>query len=190
MQAPDATAAAQASASAELARAVAFVPSAVAPAGSAAAFLLRTIAARAGCYAPGIQERLFFELTRPRSGASIDGVSAWLGTRLSELSYLGYRVLARRGAVPTPELLDWVGAGRGFRGALLATDTQRLHPDSQHRGAGAVGLWWGSHEDEGEALRVSDALLGVAPAPPPATLEAAHRMQKYAVLCLFWAGYS
>src|SRR5688572_10168219 len=78
-------------------------------AGSAAAFLLRRIAYRAGAYAPGIQEYVFFDLTNTAvMGGTLDAVQRWFGGRVSDLQELGYRLNARRVAEPTATVLDWV----------------------------------------------------------------------------------
>mgnify|MGYP001567257100 FL=1 len=96
-------------------------------AGAAAGYLLRSIAYRAGCYAPGIQEVMFFELQSSLNGGSIDAVSRWFGQRAGDLNTLGYRVLARRVTYRTDGILAWVSEGKGFRGAVLATAYGKLH---------------------------------------------------------------
>src|SRR5690349_16775338 len=97
--------------------------------GAAAAFLLRRIAYRAGAYAPGIQEYIFFPLTnQPTMGGSIDAVQRWFGSHVGDLQELGYRLNARRVAEPTATVLEWVKSGQGYRGALLPTTHKKLHP--------------------------------------------------------------
>ena len=97
-------------------------------AGAATAYLLRRIAYRAGAYAPGIQEHIFHELNTSREGGSIEKVQHWFTARVSSLHELGYRLQCRRVATPTPAILDWVRAGRGYRGAMLPTNYRKLHP--------------------------------------------------------------
>src|SRR5436190_5523710 len=103
-------------------------------AGAATAYLLRRIAYRAGAYAPGIQEQIFHELNTSREGGSIEKVQHWFTGRVSSLHELGYRLQCRRVATPTSAILEWVRAGRGYRGAMLPTTYKRLHPV-----AGAAG---------------------------------------------------
>jgi len=54
---------------------------------------------------------------------------------VSSLHELGYRLQCRRVATPTSAILEWVRAGRGYRGAMLPTNFKRLHPTP-----GAAGL--------------------------------------------------
>src|SRR5215510_1412183 len=97
-------------------------------AGAATAYLLRRIAYRAGAYAPGIQEHIFHELNTSPQGGSIEKVQLWFTRRVSSLHELGYRLQCRRVATPTSAILDWVRAGRGYRGAMLPTTYRKLHP--------------------------------------------------------------
>jgi hypothetical protein len=181
-------------------------------AGAAAAYLLRAIAYRAGCYAPGIQELLFFDLQSERNGGSVDAVSRWFAEKMPDLSQLGYRLLSRRVAYRTDGILDWVKDGRGYRGAVLPTDYARLHGASPVDVPHAVAITMDRLEPAG-----ADTLVQVDPWPGigtaayaaaaaaagsngeprrPATrtavaanLEPAHRDRKYAALVLFWSGY-
>ena len=110
-------------------------------AGAATAYLLRRIAYRAGAYAPGIQEHIFHELNTSREGGTIEKVQHWFTGRVSSLHELGYRLQCRRVATPTPAILDWVRAGRGYRGAMLPTTTAssircRAPPATNVRGRG------------------------------------------------------
>src|SRR5689334_17707046 len=117
-------------------------------AGAATAYLLRRIAYRAGAYAPGIQEQIFHELNTSREGGTIEKVQRWFNGRVASLHELGYRLQCRRVATPTSALLDWVKAGKGYRGAMLPTDYKRIHPEPSAAGedvhgdtvAHAVGL--------------------------------------------------
>src|SRR5688572_23610058 len=97
-------------------------------AGAATAYLLRRIAYRAGAYAPGIQEHMFHELHNQRDGGTLDRVQHWFATRVSHLHSLGYRLNCRRVATPTPAILEWVKAGKGYRGAMVPTNYKKLHP--------------------------------------------------------------
>lgn len=171
--------------------AVELEPSSSACAGAATAFLLRRIASRAGTYAPGIQERLFFQLQRDETGGDIDRVWRWFSGTATELHRLGYCLSMRRVAFRTPGILRWVEHGAGFRGAVLTTDPVQLRPggDAGARHAVAVTVR--------EGKRGKDELVLVDPWPgradaekPPETLEAAHRMRKYGALVVYWSGWS
>jgi hypothetical protein len=171
-------------------------------AGAATAYLLRRIAYRAGAYAPGIQEHMFHELNTSNEGGSIEKVHRWFNTRMTSLHELGYRLLCRRVATPTSAILDWVRAGRGYRGAMLPTSYRKLHPvtettirDSPEM-AHAVGItidrlnpkadedlvmidpWPGVTIPGADRVKVSPAL------------EAAHREKNFHALVYFWVGWS
>ena len=167
-------------------------------AGAASAFLLRRIAYRAGAYAPGIQEHLFFELAGGRNGQSIDTVAEWFKGRVSDLQEIGYRFSARRVAERTPGILAWVREGAGYRGAIVPASYRRLHPTYPAAESDispyAVGI--GIDRLDGAA---KDDLVLVDPWPgvgnrdriaiPPA-LEAAHREGSYHAVIFYWAGWS
>lgn len=169
-------------------------------AGAAAAYLLRRIAYRAGAYAPGIQEYVFFDLSHYSvAGGSIESVQRWFGSRLGDLQDLGYRLNARRVAEPTQTILDWVKEGRGYRGALLPTTYSRLHPgeplDAGDQGH-AVAVTMDRVDAAGE-----DQLIMVDPWPGtrhplpermtiPTGLESAHRDMNYKAIIFYWAGWS
>jgi hypothetical protein len=168
-------------------------------AGAAAAYLLRRIAYRAGAYAPGIQEYVFFDLANyHQAGGSIDAVQRWFGSRVGDLQELGYRLNARRVAEPTPTILEWVKGGVGYRGALIPTDFLRMHPqetpepDMNH----AVGVTVDRADPAGDAeLIMVDPWPGTKLRAPdrlkvPTTLEAAHRDFKYNAIIFYWAGWS
>jgi hypothetical protein len=168
-------------------------------AGAASAFLLRRIAYRAGSYAPGIQEQLFFELQASRPGQSIDTVAEWFKGRVSALQEIGYRFSARRVAERTPGILAWVREGAGYRGAIVPASYRRLHPqvppmEAESIGPYAVGI--GIDRVDGAS---KDDLVLVDPWPGvgkpdrvaiPATLEAAHREGNYHAVIFYWAGWS
>lgn len=178
---------------------------ATACAGAATAYILRRIAYRAGAYAPGIQEQMFHELNTSREGGSIEKVQRWFNNRVSMLHQLGYRLQQRRVVTPTPALLDWVRAGRGYRGAMLPTSFKRLHPTP---GAGgqdhldeavshAVGLVMDKLDAKSdEDLVMIDPWPGVKgggkdrSAVPADTLDLAHRDRGYHALAFFWVGWS
>jgi hypothetical protein len=172
--------------------------------GAATAYLLRRIAYRAGAYAPGIQEQIFHELNTSREGGSIEKVQHWFTGRVSSLHELGYRLQCRRVATPTSAILEWVRAGRGYRGAMLPTTYRKLHPIPESAGQGvpddaiphAVGLtidrldakadedlvmidpWPGVKGDGRDRGKVSPAL------------ESAHRDKNFHALVYYWVGWS
>jgi hypothetical protein len=172
-------------------------------AGAATAYLLRRIAYRAGAYAPGIQEQIFHELNTSREGGTIEKVQHWFTGRVSSLHELGYRLQCRRVATPTSAILDWVRAGRGYRGAMLPTTYRKLHPIPGTSGESpddiiphAVGItidrldakadedlvmidpWPGVKGDGKDRGQVSPAL------------EAAHREKSFQALVYYWVGWS
>ena len=172
--------------------------------GAATAYVLRRIAYRAGAYAPGIQEQIFHELHTQRDGGSPDRVQQWFSSRVSTLHQLGYRLQARRVATPTPAILDWVRAGRGYRGAMLPTNYKKLHPIPGSAGGAvpddtivhAVGI-----TIDRLAASADEDLVMIDPWPgvkgdasdrgtlPPA-IEAAHRDRNFQALVYYWAGWS
>ncbi|HVV85643.1 MAG TPA: hypothetical protein VHE35_21430 [Kofleriaceae bacterium] len=166
--------------------------------GAATAYLLRRIAYRAGAYAPGIQEYVFFDLANySQAGGTLDAVQRWFGARVADLQEMGYRLNARRVAEPTPTILEWVKGGVGYRGAVMPTDFRRLHPqevepDINHAVAVSMDRYDGAAEDDlvivdpwpGEKLRAPDR------GKVPPVLEAAHRDFKYNAIIFYWAGWS
>lgn len=173
-------------------------------AGAATAYLLRRIAYRAGAYAPGIQEQLFHELNTPREGGSIERVQHWFSARVSSLHELGYRLQCRRVATPTPAILDWLRAGRGYRGAMLPTTYRKLHPQPGAAGKDvyedAVPHAVGITIDRLDA-KTDEDLVMIDPWPGvlgdakdrtkvPAALESAHRDKNYHALVYYWTGWS
>ena len=172
--------------------------------GAATAYLLRRIAYRAGAYAPGIQEAVFHELNTSRDGGSIDRVQRWFNGRVSSLSELGYRLQCRRVATPTPAIVDWVKAGRGYRGAMLPTNFQKLHPipgsAGGESGDDAVQHAIGLTIDRLEA-KSDEELVMIDPWPGvkgdakdrgkvSPQLELAHRDRNFHALVYFWTGWS
>jgi len=173
-------------------------------AGAATAYLLRRIAYRAGAYAPGIQEIVFHELNTSREGGSIEKVQRWFAGRVSSLHEIGYRLQCRRVATPTAAILDWVKAGRGYRGAMLPTNFKKIHPDPT--AAGTEGFGEVQHavgvtvdrldpKDRDEDLVMIDPWPGVVGgaadrAKIPATLEVAHRDRNFQALVYYWNGWS
>jgi hypothetical protein len=170
-------------------------------AGAVTAYVLRRIAYRAGAYAPGIQEHVFHELNTSREGGNIERVQRWFSTTTTLLHQLGYRLMCRRVATPTAAILDWVAAGRGYRGAMLPTSYPKLHPPGS---AGTLADDAVSHAvgitidrlDTGadEELVMIDPWPGIKGAPERGTispsLESAHRDRNYHALVYFWAGWS
>lgn len=173
-------------------------------AGAATAYILRRIAYRAGAYAPGIQEQIFHELNTSREGGTIEKVQRWFSTQVSTLHQLGYRLQCRRVATPTSAILDWVQAGRGYRGAMLPTSYKKLHPTPGSAGKDvlddtvmhAVGVTIDRLDPASdEELVMIDPWPGVkgeardrgkiAPA-----IESAHRDRNFHALVYFWVGWS
>lgn len=165
-------------------------------AGAATAYLLRRIAYRAGAYAPGIQEYVFFDLSNYSvAGGTIDAVQRWFGARVGDLQDLGYRLNARRVAEPTPTILDWVKEGRGFRGAVIPTNFRTLHPDEEDSPQHAVGVTVDRLGDAADELVMIDPWPGLKnPANDrtkiPSVLESAHREFKFNAIIFYWAGWS
>jgi hypothetical protein len=172
--------------------------------GAATAYLLRRIAYRAGAYAPGIQEHIFHELHTSSEGGTIERVQRWFAVRVSSLHELGYRLQCRRVATPTNAILEWVRAGRGYRGAMLPTNFKRLHPVPGSAGkdvaddsvAHAVGVTIDRLDPASdEDLVMIDPWPGVLGeardrGPVPATIEAAHRDRSFHALVYYWVGWS
>lgn len=173
-------------------------------AGAATAYLLRRIAYRAGAYAPGIQEVVFHELNTSREGGSIEKVQRWFSSHVTHLHELGYRLQCRRVAIPTAALLEWVRAGRGYRGAMLPTSYRKLHPVPGSSGkdviddavAHAVGLTIDRLDQKAdEDLVMIDPWPGVTGdardrGSVPAALELAHRDRNFHALVYYWTGWS
>ena len=171
-------------------------------AGAVTAYVLRRIAYRAGAYAPGIQEHVFHELNTSREGGSIEKVQRWFSANHAMLHQLGYRLQSRRVATPTPAILDWVRAGRGYRGAMLPTNYGKLHKpgsagsDMSNDGvAHAVGITIDRLDSKAdEDLVMIDPWPGMKGDPergkvPPA-IEMAHRDRNFHALVYYWAGWS
>ena len=172
--------------------------------GAATAYLLRRIAYRAGAYAPGIQEHIFHELNTSRDGGSIDKVQRWFNNRVSTLHELGYRLQSRRLAMPTQAILDWVRAGRGYRGAMLPTNYKKLHPVPGSAGtdviedmvAHAVRITIDRLDTRGdEELVMIDPWPGVKGGAKdrgnvPASIETAHKDKQFHGLVFYWVGWS
>lgn len=170
--------------------------------GAATAYLLRRIAYRAGAYAPGIQEHIFHELNTAREGGTVERVHSWFTSRVSSLHELGYRLQCRRVATPTSAILDWVRAGRGYRGAMLPTSYRKLHPVSETPNVPEEGVPHavGITIDRLDA-KADEELVMIDPWPGvtrpgadrgkvPAALEAAHRDKSFHALVYYWVGWS
>jgi hypothetical protein len=167
-------------------------------AGAVGSYALRRIAYRAGAYAPGIDEAIFHELHTPREGGTLDDLDVWLTRRTPVLQALGYRLDHRAVTAPLPELLAWIVEGRGYRGAVLATSYEILHPTEPCTGAGeairhAVGITVEGGEAGGDGHlvmidpwpRTGERRQAVAPA-----LERAHRERAHHAIALHWIGWS
>jgi len=157
-------------------------------AGSAAAFLLRSIAASAGAYAPGIEERMFNELER--RAIRIEEIELWFASYSEQLSQLGYRYLMRRVAFDTQGIVNWVEGGKGCRGAILPTNVEMLHPEGNETGQHAVALMTNGAKKRGSNVIMIDPWPDSPRAPVPATLDNARRDAKWAGLLFYWSGYS
>lgn len=167
------------------------------PAGAEAAYILRRLAARAGTYAPGIQESLFYSVAQSLHGTSLERVEKWLNQNSKQLSHLGYNIQARRNAIASAQVGAWVSEGQGFRAAVLAVDARKLYNDSSLPTRHAVAL---IHHDEtsgidddelAHGLVMVDAMIGRQRFNQlPDTLARAHFQHKYETLSIFWAGYS
>lgn len=169
--------------------------------GAVAAYLMRRLAARAGAYAPGIQEHLFFQIGQRPIGANLDSVESWLRTHGGVLTDLGYYIVQRRLAAPTDALGTWVQEGRGYRAAVLSVDGRALYNGDTRSEGDAVGLTLhdatsGIADGALPAGVASESLVMVDPWPgvsrvgrPPQSLDRAHRAHKYAALLLYWSGY-
>jgi hypothetical protein len=164
--------------------------------GVVASYLLRTIALQAGCFAPGIQEAMFYELHGTRFGASIEGVEGWMYKATGDLQRLGYRLGGRRVAFRTDAILTWILAGRGYRAALLSTNARTLYPaikpdDLRSNSSHAVALKSPPEGGSKPQLVMVDPLPKMgSPRPPPQTLEDAHRAAKLGTFVFYWSGWS
>lgn len=160
---------------------------------------MRRVAARAGSYAPGIQEHLFFQLSQRPVGTNLESVVSWMRDQGGTLTGLGYYVLTRRLSAPTDQLMSWVQGGNGYRAAVLAVDGRILYRGDRRSEGDAVGLTV-NDATSGIGNHAADALNGVVmidPWPgvdtfvnPPATLDMAHRQHKYGALLLYWTGHA
>jgi len=172
--------------------------------GASTAYLLRRIAYAAGAYAPGIQEHMFHELNTSQHGGTIEKVQRWFASRVGNLHELGYRLQSRRVALQTPALIDWVKAGKGYRGAMLPTEYNKIHPELGASGqdqkgetvAHAVGLTVDRLDPKGtEDVVMIDPWPGVIGnaadrGPIHPNLAVAHRSRQFHALVYYWVGWS
>lgn len=169
--------------------------------GAVTAYLMRRLAARAGAYAPGIQEHLFFQIGQRPIGANLDSLESWLRSHGGVLTDLGYYIMQRRIAAPTDALGEWVQDGKGYRAAVLSVDGRALYNGDTRSEGDAVGLTLHDATSgiadgalpgdvPSESLVMIDPWPGVSRvARPPRSLDLAHRAHKYAALLLYWSGY-
>jgi hypothetical protein len=160
-------------------------------AGAASSYLLKRIAARAGAYAPGFQDRMFNELER--LGNDLDAVERWFSRYRWELAELGYRFMLRRVAFHTDGIVSWVAAGEGFRGAVLPTRGRALYPALDIVNDHAVALTSGPLNGKPQpkvGVTMIDPWPGIDAGPVSQALEEARRDHKWAALLCFWSGYS
>jgi hypothetical protein len=163
--------------------------------GAATAYLLRRIAYRAGSYAPGIQEHLFFDM-QGYLGRSIDTLAEWFKRNVSLFQEIGYRFSARRVAERTSGVLAWVREGAGYRGAVIPVSYKKLHPGSEESEPTPYAVGLGVDRLDGAP---KDDVVLVDPWPGvgvrdrvavPGALDSAHREGNYHALIFYWAGWS
>jgi len=129
-------------------------------------------------------------------------VQRWFQARASMLQQLAYRVQCRRVATDTQEPIDWVKAGRGYRGVMLLTDYKTLHPEPDAAGdvrpeqvQHAVGVTVDRLDAAGdESLVMIDPYPGAAGAKDRCDvhpkIEEAHRGRNFHGLIYYWSGWS
>jgi hypothetical protein len=120
------------------------------------------------------------------------------------LHQLGYRLQSRRVATPTSALLEWVRAGKGYRGAMLPTEFRRLHPEKgaagKDVGADSINHAVGITIDRLDATTDEDLVM-IDPWPGVTsgakdrdtvspTIEIAHRDRGSHALVYYWVGWS
>lgn len=162
-------------------------------AGSAAAFLLRQLMMKTGNRSSPSLERILHDLTLPACGADIERLEMWFLRNGGMLRGLGCRVIGRRVVFKTPWLVDWVGKGNGFRGAVLQTDRFRLYDEPSPGGAEAlhaVGLGVDESGRKPTLVMIDPWQTSDPIAKIPSTLESAHRAAKYGGLVIHWTGWS
>jgi hypothetical protein len=145
---------------------------------------------------------MFHELNTSQHGGTIEKVQRWFAGRVANLHELGYRLQCRRVALQTPALLDWVKAGKGYRGAMLPTEYKQLHPEPGASGmdllsvAHAVGLTVDRLDPKGsDEIVMIDPWPGVVGGasdrgPVHPNLALAHRARQFHSLIYFWVGWS
>ena len=167
------------------------------PAGAEAAYILRRLAARAGAYAPGIQESLFYSIAQNYQGSSLDRVEQWLSAHSKQLAHLGYNIVAKLTAIESDEVKTWVDQGMGYRAAVLTVDARTLYKNSSLPSVHAVALvrhdeTSGIDDEElAHGVIMVDAMVGRQRfSTVPDTLARAHFQRKCQTLRMFWTGYS
>lgn len=169
------------------------------PAGAEAAYILRRLAARAGAYAPGIQESLFYAIGQNNKGATLTLVGEWLRKNSRQLAQLGYHIVHRLEAVRSGELIKWVEAGEGYRAALLGVDAVKLYGDKSLSVSHAVAL---IRHDETSGIADDDLPHGVvmvdagigrprfSKVPDISKLTRAHLQHKHQTILMYWTGHA
>jgi hypothetical protein len=147
-------------------------------AGAAASYVLCRIAARAGTYAPGIQDEVFDELRLAPNGSTLDDVTRWISARGSAMHALGYRLHCRRITTRSRDLLSWVDAGCGLRGAVLAMIGT------------TVAITFERGDGGGDELVVIDPASAARRAPVDCGLARSQRNVAYRGLALHWTGWA
>jgi hypothetical protein len=164
--------------------------------GIATSFVLRCIAHHVGTFAPRTHDEILDEPCSARHGSSLTAVERWFTGRGRMLHWLGYHLRCRRMASPTRDLVAWLEAGCGYRGAVLATSHERLHPGTGTPPgdalAHAVGLALETGEPAGAARVVvfdpcshATGAAGISP-----TLDLAHADRDHQALAFHWIGWS
>jgi hypothetical protein len=168
------------------------IETATACAGAAASYVLRRIAFHAGSFAPGIDESVFRELHTADAGRMIDDVQRWFATHTTALFELGYRLCHRRVAFSTTELVTWVNAGRGYRGAVVPTSAMFGRADVGDAVAHAVGLAIETETLGDRELVVIDSWPrgGVVRATSHAGFARGQHDHAHEALLLHWIGWA
>jgi len=158
-------------------------------AGAAASYVMRAIAYQAGSYAPGIQESMFHELHTRGHGETIEGVQRWFAVRGHALHELGYSLESQHVATPTRDLLAWIEAGHGYRGAVLATSHATPEASIPRAStADAVERIVGVIVESRGAGRAGELVM-IDPAASGAALDVARRDRAFQALAVHWVGY-
>ena len=164
--------------------------------GIATSFVLHCIAHHAGTFAPKIHAAILDEPRGARNGSSLTAVERWFTGRGRMLHWLGYHLRCRRMASPTHDLVAWLEAGGGYRGAVLAISHERLHPGAGAPPGDAAVHAVGLVLEAGEAGGAARAVMfdpwsqAIDAAGIPLALDLAHADRDYQTLAFHWIGWS